>query len=267
MKTLYIAWRDALEMKWYPVGRLQSDGASFTFCYTRGAREADRFVLFGQMDDLDGVYTSDVLFPIFENRIMATKRPEFDTFINWLGLQHIDYDPVEVLALTEGRRGTDSIEVFPCPEKSRDGVYRMAFFIHGIRHLHEAHIDALEELKPGDSLALLLDPQNRYDKNAVMLRTDDPIRFVGYCPRYLTVDLHELLGKTDPQLVRVSVERINFDAPLQYKMMCKIVAPWPEGFIPCSHPHFSPIPVTRNRCPMPHGGIVSSTRPTATPRE
>lgn len=257
MKTLYIAWRDALEMKWYPVGRLQFDGASYTFCYTRGAKEADRFVPFGQMDDLDGVYTSDVLFPIFDNRILATKRPEFNTFLQWLSLDSLDYDPVDILALTEGRRGTDSIEVFPCPEKSKDGVYRMAFFIHGIRHLHDAHIEALEELKPGDSLALLLDPQNRYDKYAVMLRTDDPIRFVGYCPRYLTADLHELLGKIDPQLIRVSVERINYDAPLQYRMICKLLAPWPADFLPCSHPHFTPNPETVDKCAMSHGALGS----------
>lgn len=253
MKILYIAWSDTVERKWYPVGRLCFDNNMYIFCYTEGARASSRFAPFGQMNDLTQIYTSQNLFPLFENRILNKKRPEFGDFLEWLGLDIDNYDPLEVLALTEGKRGTDSIEIFPCPQKGSDEMYRISFFAHGMRYLDKSYIDALRNIRAGDSLYLMFDIQNRYDERAITMRTDDPVKFVGYCPRYLAKDFRHLLDKVDHRLVRVEIERINYDAPLQYKIMCRATSPWPKGFSPCSDKYFKPIPdkllcVNREEC-------------------
>jgi HIRAN domain. len=242
MRIFYIAWSDREAKKWYPVGRLCYDKKKYIFCYTRGAEESPRFAPFGSMLDFSKVYTSDDLFPLFENRILNKNRPEFNTLLEWLDLDEDKYDPLDVLALTEGKRGTDSLEIFPCPTITKDNVYKMSFFSHGLRYIDDWSAANLKKLKAGDQLYMCPDPQNRYDPNAIILRSDDPISFVGYCPRYLTKDFMHLLKKTEPLLINLQVQRINPDAPMMYRVMCTIKAPCPDGFVPCSHDHFKPIP-------------------------
>jgi len=241
VKILYIAWSDKKVNKWLPVGRLCYDSEKYIFCYTKGAKESPRFIPFGTMVDLERVYTSEDLFPLFENRLLNRNRPEFKRMLSWLDIEEEDYDPLDVLALTEGKRGTDSLEIFPCPTISSDNIYRMSFFSHGLRYIDERATASLEDLKEGDLLYLLPDPQNRYDPNAIIMRSDDPVRFAGYCPRYIVKDFHSLLKDVDPAMIHVTIKRLNFDAPAPYRILCNIRAKCPDGFRPCSDPLFEPI--------------------------
>ena len=240
-KTLYIAWNDVRNNKWIPVAMLVYDGVKYVFKYTEGAKGLSGFIPFSNMTDIQSEYISDDLLPFFSNRILGSNRPEFDAFLQWLNLDHDTYTPVDALALTEGKRETDSIEIFPCPIKSKDGMYKLFFFLHGLKYLHKCSIKALQDLQPGDRLFLLTDPQNKKDSNAIVLRSDDPIVFLGYCPRFLTNDFHELLQKVDSNQIKVFIKKINLEAPFQYKLLCEAVAPWPDGFQPCSDPQFMPI--------------------------
>lgn len=242
MKILYIAWSDREAKKWYPVGRLCYDNKKYIFCYTKGARASVRFVPFGSMTDLTKIYTSENLFPLFGNRILNKNRPEFSTLLQWLEIDESEYDPLDVLALTEGKRGTDSLEVFPCPNITENNVYKMSFFSHGLRYIDDASSENLKKMKTGDLLYMCLDRQNRYDEDAILLRSDDPVSFAGYCPRYLTKDFKYLLDEIDSKLINVSVRRVNHDAPSAYRLMCTITAPCPSGFTPCSYEQFRPIP-------------------------
>jgi hypothetical protein len=85
------------------------------------------------------------------------------------------------------------------------------------------------------------DVQNKYDSAAIILRTDDPLELVGYSPRYLSPDFRYLLENNNPLEVQVSVERVNQDAPLNLRLLCKMIAPWPDGFQPCSEKPFQPL--------------------------
>jgi hypothetical protein len=87
---------------------------------------------------------------------------------------------------------------------------------------------------------LMLDPQNPYDPSAVTLRTADPALLIGYCPRFLTVDVLHLL-QTVPATVHVAVERVNRDAPLQLRLLCSLTADWPDSFQPCSDTLYEPL--------------------------
>jgi hypothetical protein len=241
MKTLYLAWQDPEDRRWLPVGRLSFDGRVYRFIYTKGAEQSPRFVPFGAMRDLHVVYESSALFPLFANRLLSKTRPEYQDFLAWLDVREHEAEPLVLLARSEGIRATDSLMVFPCPEKSSDGQYHMRFFSHGLRYLPPAVLQFIDDnLHPSAQLLLMLDPQNPYDPSAVALRTADPALLIGYCPRFLTVDALHLL-QTVPATVHVAVERVNRDAPLQLRLLCSLTADWPDSFQPCSDTLYEPL--------------------------
>lgn len=241
MKTLFVTWQDAETRLWHPVGRLRRREGFYEFAYTRGAQASERFRPFGNMTDLEATYVSEALFPLFENRLMAKSRPEYAEYLSWMGLTDAGSDDLELLARSGGMRATDNLEVFECPSRNPDGHYEIIFFSHGIRHLPQDSVAAVSDLRPGDRLFLLPDPQNHYDADAVVLRTNDPIRFAGYCPRYYARDLRKLLALLDGEDVTATVECVNPDAPSQFRLLCKIRAPWPKDFTACDDEQFQPI--------------------------
>ena len=234
MKKLYLAWQDPSNRQWFPVGCLTVDSNVYRFVYTRGAEKSPRFIPFGRMTNLKGVYESAELFPLFANRLLSKSRPEYKDYLSWLKVEDDNNNPLDMLALTEGLRGTDSLEVFQCPTRTKDGKYEASFFSHGIRHLPEYAIKQVNLLKPGEKLFLMRDIQNPYHSLAIALRTGDPVMIVGYCPRYLTDDFNHILDKlggTDPE---VTVSQVNAEAPSQLRLLCKFTSIWPESFQPCS---------------------------------
>ena len=93
----------------------------------------------------------------------------------------------------------------------------------------------------------MLDVQNEFDDLAVVLRTGDPVTAVGYCPRYLTEDFDALLENCKPSDIEVYVQKVNRDAPLQHRLLCRMVARWPEGFQPCSGEDYEPISILQGK--------------------
>jgi hypothetical protein len=148
---------------------------------------------------------------------------------------------LEVLARSGGQRFTDSIEIVPCPEPTKDNNYLVYFFSHGLRYLSAKDQERVSELKPGERLFLMRDLQNHADIMALLMRTNDPISVAGYVPRYYSKKFCVLIEKIDQEQVIVSVERVNVDAPSNFRLLCKLVAPWPADFAPCSKGQFEPI--------------------------
>jgi len=246
MRKLYIAWQDPVERRWYPVGRLTFEDKVYRFVYTKGAEKAQnskRFIPFGRLKDLRVPYESNELFPLFANRLLSEKRPEYENYIKWLKLDKNFHDnrQLAMLAITGGGRGTDSLEILPCPLPTSKGEYEVIFFSHGLSHLEKSILELVNKLKSGDRLFLMFDVQNLYDPRAITLRTDDPVIIVGYCPRYLTKDFSDILEKCGNSIPQVSVEQVNTDAPLQLRLLCKLNSPWPDSFQPCSGELFEPL--------------------------
>src|SRR5947209_6759948 len=120
-QKLFLAWRDPETGSWYPVGRLQNLGDRYEFVYTRGALRAQRaagFCPFPGFPDIGSAYESEELFPLFANRLLARGRAEYADFIEWMSVSESEADPVVLLARSGGQRATDTLEVFPCPERS-----------------------------------------------------------------------------------------------------------------------------------------------------
>jgi hypothetical protein len=245
MSALFVAWRggDAQHGTWGPVGRLDRVDGTYRFCYTRGARTLAEFRPLTGMDDLEQVYESEALFPVFANRLLSPSRPEYEAFLTWGGFDSANPpDPIAILAVTEGIRQTDEIEVFPCPAPDGDGCYLNKFFLHGIRWMMPAAVERIARLAPNEPLYMMPDPCNIADPFAVAVRTAAPVAQIGYVPRYLAHDVGQLLHRCDPEFIELFVQRVNPDAPMQQRVLCRMHACWPDDFVPCSGEAFQPIP-------------------------
>ena len=139
-KTLFLAWQDRdASREWFPVGRLDADveNKRYRFRYIGGAiraKETAGFPLIISFPRINGDYKSTTLFPTFSNRVMRPSRPDFKDYLKLLALTE-DSDPIDMMAVSGGRRVTDSYEVFPQIVKQPDGDFACRFFLHGGRHV------------------------------------------------------------------------------------------------------------------------------------
>ncbi len=233
MNTLYVAWQDPQTRRWHTIGRLDRKDGHYCFAYTCGALASPGFTYLGRMKDKQQLYWSDALFPLFSNRLLAEKRPEYPAYLSWMGVENHP-DPLDVLARSGGRRGTDQICVYPEIKPDAEGQMTLHFFAHGLRYLTPAEEEAITKLRPGDRLQLAPADDNTHDRYALLLQSEDAIR-VGYCPRYLNQGLRQVQPKAP---IHLEVEKINQDAPLQFRLLCKAVFTLPEGFnLYATHEH------------------------------
>jgi len=240
-KSLFLAWRsgDTTTTKWGPVGRLDRINGLYVFRYTRGAKTLEGFQPLPGMPDLDKVYESEDMLPFFANRLLDSSRPEYRKSLEWSDFDPGNPpDPIAILGVTEGQRATDSFEVFPCPAPDASGDYVTKFFLRGLSHKTEEVLERINHLSKGDNLELKPDDSNPVDPDAVAVLTDDEYE-IGYVPRYLALDIRELLKSCDGTFV--TVERVNEDAPLQQRVLCLLRSCWPDNFGPCSRNEFQPL--------------------------
>jgi len=239
-QRLYVSWRDPLGSI-HPVGLLvrkrDGQGERFVFAYLKLAEQLEQFRPLPGLPDLHRRYESDVLFPVFSNRVMPRSRPDFDALARRVDLSG-DADPFEVMARSGGLRATDRIEVFSAPVRTPDDRSSCLFFARGIRHIQGA-AELVDSLARGDELVLRDDPQNPFNSRALLLRRDG--RSVGYVPDYLVEHVHELrqLNGTEPRIV---VEHVNDAATAPHlRLLCHLDAPWPQGYEVFSEERFKPL--------------------------
>ncbi|EBN0814464.1 HIRAN domain-containing protein [Salmonella enterica] len=228
--SVYVAWQAPDTHDWHVVGNLQARNAEYVFNYTKGALTSSKFTKFSGMNDFSETYVSEELFPLFKNRLLSPKRPEYPKFIHWLGLDGAGAEPIEILARSGGMRSTDQLQMFKRIEIGSDGYFEHFFFAHGLRYMSHSANERVSSLNPGDSLRLCLDVQNGYDKAAVLIRADNPAEIVGYCPRYFASDINRMLLDNDTS-ISLSVERISDDAPHNYRLLCKVVGEVSRAFL------------------------------------
>ncbi len=237
---LYATWRNPNGLI-RPVGiltrRLTCSGESYRFVYLKAAEQFEGFGCLPGLPDLHGVYESECLFPVFRNRLMPRSRPDYGDFVGELALD-VETDPFEVLIRSEGWRATDRVEVFAHPERAPDGRLTTLFFVRGIRHL-DGTSEAVSEVREGDELELEDEPGNPVNPQAVPVNTRTGRR-VGWVPDCLVGTVHELreLGSA----VEVTAEHVNPESsPPHMRLLCRLRAPWPDGYEPLTGPEYQPI--------------------------
>lgn len=231
MSTLFVALQQPDNGEWIPVAKLDRRDGVYRFSYTQGVTRAKDFQPFSGMRHLNVTYESPSLFPLFANRLISKSRPEFKDYLRWLGLSDTADDPMAILALTGGIRGTDSIELFQPPVVSTDGHYEVDFFARSLSHLPKPAVEHIGTMHKGDRLFLMRDGQNDFDPLALALRTGTPSYFLGYCPKYYVQDLGVLLANPECDL-QVHVKCVNLDAPLNMRLLCSASAIVPQIFSP-----------------------------------
>lgn len=220
-KSAYLAWQAPERKDWHVVGMLSESDNGYYFSYTNGAKASDKFIPFSGMEDMDAIYRSEDLFPLFRNRLLSERRPEYPKFIQWLGLSEKDATPVSILGRSGATRSTDKLQMFSCIELQDDGRFEHIFFVHGLGYLDDRVSERVSRLRRGDELFLCLDVQNKHDPEAVLIRAEAPAEILGYFPRYLAKDISNFL-KDSPEDIKVIVEALSEEAPPNYQLQCRL---------------------------------------------
>ncbi|WP_170319402.1 HIRAN domain-containing protein [Polyangium spumosum] len=200
-------------------------------------------------------YVSADLFPIFKNRIMSRSRGDYPVYIERLGLTDPSPDPLLILARSEGHKVTDSYYLFPQPTEvvspSGERRYSLSFFVHGMKYVREEARARAMSAPLHEKLFLLSDLQNPADPAAMMIRTSDN-HLLGWVPRYYCSDLQELWRRTSA--IELTVEHVNpAPTPSWLVLMCRVEAPWPEGFHALSAPEYEPLAESARDAGVAHG--------------
>lgn len=242
-KTLFLAWQDTAQSRqWFPVGRLDVDISCprYDFGYTRGAEKAKEKSGFAPLYDFPSFgrrYTSDRLFPLFENRVMTNQREGFQDYLDLLALEGQDPGPLEILAVDGGYRATDNFQVFPKIQKREKGAFRCRFFLHGWRHTNDEAQKQLDRLQAGETLYVTIELTNPATTLAVQIQTES-YHMIGWAPRYLVRDLVEAMAHA-PGDYRARVVKVNpVPAPSKQRVLIELSGHWPQGHEPMSSDEF-----------------------------
>ncbi len=254
MKTLFLAWQatrpgpgsSTASRAWYPVGRLDSlpDEKVYRFVYTEGAQRAIAEAGFAPLDafpHFDQVYEDDRLFPLFQNRLINPRRSDYPAFVERMALDPMLADPIEILALSEGRRETDHLQVFPQINARRDGSFACRFFVHGWRHLNLPSQERLKLLREDETLRVAVEMNNPFSRIAIQMQSADDCFVLGWAPRYLADDLLHALT-TEPASVVARVRQVNLPpAPSQQRVLVELKGRFPASYKPMDTSDFQPL--------------------------
>lgn len=247
-QALFVAWQQPKTRRFYPVARLahatdEDCQQCYEFAYIHGAREAEEhgFRPFLSFPDLEQVYRSPELFPLFSNRLLPASRMEYPQYIERLGLVPDKANALTVLGRSGGGRATDTVELFPIPSYDPEfESYATVFLAHSIRDLPPASHERIGRLQFGDPLFPMLDFKSEHNPAAIALRTEDQM-IVGYMPSYLVDDARHL--QMHCELFEVFVEKVNpHPAPMSERLLCRLESCWPPDFMPFAADRYQPLP-------------------------
>ncbi|HEB9322059.1 HIRAN domain-containing protein [Campylobacter coli] len=224
---LKVCWRSSKAKKWFFIGELSYENNRYKFVYDENIYEAQEqgFELFTNLSDVKLNYYSYELFPVFANRLLSKSRSEYKKYQEWLDLKD-DKNPLEELSKNNGFRVVDFIALYLIPKVQKK--YVVEFFLHNVDCIFE-YQKCLNQIKQGDNLYLAKDIQNKFDKNAILVRTKDPMSILGYIPRIYNEDIASILAYDEN--ATLSIKKINKDAPVQFQILCRFEAKWPKNFI------------------------------------
>lgn len=223
MSTIYLAWQDPNQRVWFPVGRLVYDDASsdsYQFTYLKGAEKARQEAGFLQIPgfpDWNRLYTAEMMFPTFRNRVMNAARPDRSEYLHQLGLDVANWNEVTELSITGGLIHADRFEAFPEIVPAEDGRIESRCVLHGLRHTNEDSIRRSELLEIGEDLQLAFELNNPVTGHALSVKTRDQY-ILGWLPHYLVSPLHQDNAWIVSE-AQAKVARVNMNSPLSNRVL------------------------------------------------
>lgn len=209
-KEMWLIWKHPETRRRYKIGNLNYNDEIYTFKYVNpeldDALNAG-FKYFPGFEDIDKVYTSDVLFANIETRLPNVGRKDYLEILNSYNLEQ-DSTKLEILKATKGRLLTDNYEFVPAFDTSK-----VEFDVAGTRHCTDVN-ECKEKINVNDKLLLELENDNKYDKYAikVILKKEGKEYHLGYVPRYYSKELTELL-KNDIEYSAM-IKSLNFESEI-----------------------------------------------------
>ncbi|WP_147397348.1 hypothetical protein [Amycolatopsis panacis] len=217
------------------VGLLEFDGTRHRFRYLRRASHVSGFRPFIGFARLDSVYEAEALFPLFAQRAMSPRRPDYSQYLRSLDLDDTA-STWEQIARTEGRLAGDTIHLVPEPSVAPDGSTTGCFLVAGIRHRmpDEGRRDAvLGSLQPGSRLFLRDEPDNPVNPRAILVLQQDEID-LGWVPNILVEYVHQVRKSGD---FRIHVRHINgAETPVHMRLLAELSGTADPGYRAFSGP-------------------------------
>lgn len=214
---LLVLWQHPQTREIVPIGRFTNDGANFAFSYTRAAATIEGFRPLPGFADLHHRYISDRLPPVFGLRVMGSERPDFNEYINSLGLDPERASPWEQIVHSGGQRAGDTLQFMQVPTVTGSHA-RARFLANGVRHIPETtrvvngrsitvtsdqHEEALRSLSPGAQILVAAEIGNGLDTCACLVTSAGvPL---GYVPRVLSTSIRRLMSAAPVTLTVVRV--------------------------------------------------------------
>jgi hypothetical protein len=253
-RRLAVAWQHPDTRQISPVALLEFDSDTYRFRYIKNAASVKDFRPLLGFPDLHRAYESVHLFPLFAERVMDPRRPDYARYVRRLGLPE-DATPWEQMSRSGGGRLGDLLQLFPEPEVRSDGTVVCTFLVHGVRHIPDrplklhgrtVTVDAadveqrLTALSNGDPLQLVREPGNPKNPLAVVTATHDYVP-LGWVPDLLLSDLYAMTGD-NPEQVQVVAQQVNgTDAPAHLRLLAALSVRRHPAYRPFSGPNWEPL--------------------------
>lgn len=230
---LVVTWQHPEMRGIQPVGFLSQDDGRYRFHYIRSALTVEGFRPLLGFGDLRQQYEADELFPLFAQRAMDQRRPDYLRYVAQLGLP-VGSSPWEQIARSGGRRQGDLLGLVPVPWRA-GGALTVPFLVSGVRWIADRtrvlegrevvvtvaeHEQRLRRLVTGDELGLVDEPANQANPGALMTCTVDGVP-LGYVPDLLVEDLRELRRTSS---LDTAVVTANHEAPSHLRLLARITA-------------------------------------------
>lgn len=221
---LVVAWQNPESRRIAPVALLDHGHDEYRFRYLRRALLVPGFRPFLNFPDWRTDYRSERLFPLFAQRIMSPRRPDFQAFLRQLDLAP-GATPWEQLARSEGRSSGDTIQVFPVPAVGADGSTTCMFLVHGVRYCNEGRLPPLVR---GREVELVPEPTNPKNPLAVQVVVDGAA--IGWVPDLL---LDYVRGVREAGSVRAVVQHVDGpEAPPHLRVLLRLEGSLSNGHRP-----------------------------------
>lgn len=218
VRSLLLIWQNPRSRRFVKVGRLQVANNGYRFEYLEGAEDPE-FQPLQSFPDFQRAYVTPQLPVFFQNRVMSRKRPSYEQYAHWLGLDPQFEAPIEFLARTGGGRATDTFHVVEEPRLEPGQVSILRFFASGLSHV-EGSLGRLLNVRQSDRLTLRPEPDNPVNQRALLIDATAG-ESLGWVPDWLLEEVHVLMRAGD---FRLFVDQVNFDAPWHLKLLCRLEA-------------------------------------------
>ncbi|WP_343207994.1 HIRAN domain-containing protein [Anaerolentibacter hominis] len=184
---LYLIWKCDKTRRQYIIGRLSKNG-QYEFQYYGEIKEAQEagFTPLISFEDLDRVYKSNELFPVFSSRLPDRKRKDIDNILKKYDLE--EYDVYQLLKRSGAKLPIDNL-YFIDPILNLDSGFEKVFYLAGVRHYLGCEGDDCSNainVTRGDEVFLNRELDNPFDENAIRV-TNETEDLLGYIPRYYSL--------------------------------------------------------------------------------